>query len=357
MSLPNTTSQWILAHSPSGNINFDGPNSTFQLKEDVPLPAVMDNQVLLQTLYISNDPAQRTLIWKDFSSERHYTELVKEGEVMRASRAICKILNSRSTAFETNQLVLAQTNWSHHAVVDADACFPIQEIPGLSITHFLGALGGTGITAWYGLIDIGHTTKDDIVCVSGAAGATGSMVVQIAKHVLGCRRVIGIAGGENKCRWVESIGADACVDYKAPDFKEQLLKATDGYVSVYFDNVGGEILDLMITRMARFGRILACGSISNYSTSGKGEDVNAGLKNWFEVVVNRLEIRGFLFFDLGDRMRDYVDKLAQATREGKLKLTGENNTVVDTKWEDLPKTWNLLFTGGNRGKLITKVVD
>lgn len=357
MALPKTTPQWILAHSPSGDIVLDGPNSTFQLKKDVPLPPLQDNQVLLQSIYFSNDPAQRTLIWKDYPSDRHYTTLMKEGELMRAYRVICKVLDSRSDLFKTGQLVIASPGWSLYAVVDASACHPIKKIPGLDVTHFLGNLGGAGITAWYGLIDIARATKDDVVCVSGAAGATGSMVVQIAKHVLGCKRVIGIAGGEKKCRWVESLGADICINYKANDFQEQLLKVTDGYVNVFFDNVGGKILDLMLTRVARYGRIAACGTISNYSSAGGSDVEAAGINNWFQVVVNRLEIKGFITFDLGERTGEYVDKLIQAVKEGKIKLSDDNNTVVDTKWEDFPRTWNLLFTGGSQGKLITNVVD
>jgi NADPH-dependent curcumin reductase CurA len=357
MSLPKATPQWILAHSPSGDIVLDGPNSTFQLKKDVPLPPLQDNQVLLQSVYFSNDPAQRTLIWKDYPSDRHYTNLMKEGELMRAYRVICKVLDSRSDLFKVGQLVIASPGWSLYAVVDAGACHPINELPGLDNTHFLGSLGGAGTTAWYGLIDIARATKDDVVCVSGAAGATGSMVVQIAKHVLGCKRVIGIAGGEKKCRWVESLGADVCIDYKASDFQEQLLKVTEGYVNVFFDNVGGKILDLMLTRVARYGRIAACGTISNYSSAGGSDVEAAGLNNWFQVVVNRLEIKGFITFDLGERTGEYVDRLIQAVKEGKIKLSDDNNTVVDTKWEDFPRTWNLLFTGGSQGKLITKVVD
>jgi NADPH-dependent curcumin reductase CurA len=199
-------------------------------------------------------------------------------------------------------------------------------------------------------------TKDDVICISGAAGVTGSAAARIAKHVLDCMHVISIAGGEKKCGWVRLIGTDTCVDYKAADFREQLLKATEGYVSVCFDNVAGEILDLMLTRIANYGRVIACGAIITYNASGKDVDVKTSQKNWFQVVVKRLENRGFIAFDLGERMGEYIEKLVQAVKEGNLMLT-DNNTVVNTKWEDLPKTWNLLFTGGNQGKLVTKIVD
>lgn len=195
-------------------------------------------------------------------------------------------------------------------------------------------------TASYGLVDISRVTKEDVVCVSGAAGATGSMVVQISKHVLGYKRAICIAGEDKKCRWVESLSTDVCIDYKATDFQEQLLKVTEIYVNVFFDNVGGKILDLMLTRVDRYGRIAACGSISNYSSAGGSDVEAAGINSWFQVVVNRLEIKGFNTFDLGERAGEYLDNWIQAVKEGKIKLIDDNNTVVDTEWEDFPRTRN-----------------
>jgi NADPH-dependent curcumin reductase CurA len=185
---------------------------------------------------------------------------------------------------------------------------------GMSKTHYLGALGLTGLTAYFGLTEVVNTTKDDIVVISGAAGATGMMAVQIAKHIIGCKKVIGMAGSDEKCKWVESLGADLCLNCKSsargcagrhaeihPDksssFKEDLKKATlgpDNYANVYFDNVGGEILDFMLTRMAKFGRVSCCGAISNYNSSG---DTMVGVKNWFEVITMRLMCKGFIVLD------------------------------------------------------------
>lgn len=357
MSTSRTTSQWILANPPTGDVVFEGPNATFQLK-DGSLPELKEDQVLVENLYFSNEPAQRTWIWQDFPAERHYTTPVRKGDVMRGSRAISKVVATRSEALREGQLVaVGGIGWSRASVLDAKTCTPIQEMPGLGIEHFLGAFAGTGITALYGLVDIGKATADDIVCVSGAAGATGSVVVQLAKHVLGCKRVIGIAGGQQKCKWVESIGADVCVDYKASDFTEQLRKATEPNPTVYFDNVAGEILDLMLTRVARFGRIVACGGISNYNTSGDSSNPkHVGIKNWMEIVTNRIQVSGFIIMDLGPKLPEYTKRLVSYYKEGKLKLDDGHLTVIDTKWEDFPKTWNMLFTGGNQGKLITHVV-
>ena len=152
----------------------------------------------------------------------------------------------------------------------------------------------TGLTAYYGLIEMVRASKDDIVVISGAAGATGSMAVQIAKKIIGCKKVIGIAGSDDKCKWVQSLGADLCLNYKNPSFADELVKATpgpDNFANVYYDNVGGEILDLMLTRMAKFGRVAACGAISNYNHT---PDRMTGIKNWFEVISMCLEIRGFI---------------------------------------------------------------
>jgi len=272
---------------------------------------------------------------------------------------LCKVIDSKADNWQKDQLVVAPLGWTQYGVVDAKPLVPLEEIPGLSITHYIGAFGGVGLTAYHGLTEVGRTTKDDAVVVSGAAGGTGSMVVRIAKHMLGCKKVIGIAGGKEKCKWVESIGADVCVDYKSSDFEEQLKKATDGFVEVYFDNVGGEILDLMLTRLKRYGRIIACGAIANYNRSGHGKgskDDREGIKNWFEIVSSRLEVKGFIVSDNMARFPEYVKKLTQAAKDGKLKLSDENNYIVDTKFEDIPKTWTLLFEGANTGKLITKLV-
>lgn len=144
-----------------------------------------------------------------------------------------------------------------------------------------------------------------------------------------------------------------CVDYKAPDFKEQLLKATEGFVDVYFDNVGGEILDIMLTRVKRHGRIAACGGVSGYNNTNKG-----GIQNWMEIVKNRLNVLGFIVIDAiqGGKAPQIIGTLVGGIKEGKIKIGEDSETVVPTKFEDIPKTWNMLFEGGNQGKLVTKLI-
>ncbi|KAL8992569.1 MAG: hypothetical protein Q9169_006999 [Polycauliona sp. 2 TL-2023] len=354
MSIPSETRQWILSNKATGLPTLSGPSPTFTLTK-TPLNPPAADQVLLQLLYLSNDPAQRGWISAHIDAARLYLPPVEVGSPMNA-RGLCKILQSNAEGWQEGDLVLASTGWREYAVLNASACQKIPSLEGLDvgITQFLGALGMTGLTAWFGLKEIARAGPDDTVVVSGAAGATGSMVVQIAKHIIGCKRVIGIAGGEEKCKWVkEHLGADVCVDYKSPSFVEDLKKETEGFVEVYFDNVGGEILDLMLTRVKRYGRIAACGAIAEYNKDSAGA---YGIKNWFEVVMNRIEIKGFIVLDFIDKAAEATKELVKATREGKIKIDAGNETVVETGFEGVPETWMKLFEGGNRGKLVTKLV-
>lgn len=274
------------------------------------------------------------------------------------SYAIAQVLESNIPSLPPGQLVMGSLGWTSHALVSATDVRPIQADPtsGIRPTHFIGSLGGPGLTAYNGLIDVARATASDTVVVSGAAGATGSMVVQIAKHLIGCKRVIGIAGGAKKCKWVESLGADICVDYKAPSFREDLKKATEGFVDVYFDNVGGEILDLMLTRVKRFGRIAACGAVATYNSMGSEA---SGIKNWFEIIVNRIEVRGFIVTDAVEsgKAGGWMAELVKGVKEGKIRVGEDTETVVKTRFEDVPRTWVMLFEGGNTGKLVTQLVE
>ena len=349
MSLPKESKKYILANKPTDLAQLEGPSATFALKQES-IPPLQENQVLVKTLYISNDPAQRGWIAKGANPERLYVPPVQEGEVMR-SRNILQVVDSKSSIYSKGDLVLGSPGWTEYAVLAAKELQKVEKVPGLSETHFLGALGLTGVTAFYGLTEIANVGPDDTVVVSGAAGATGSMAVQIAKHILGCKKVVGMAGESEKCKWVESLGADVCLNYKDQSFKDQLKRATEGFVEVYFDNVGGDILDFMLTRMKRHGRVAACGAITQYNKSQQD-----GIKNWFQVISNRIEIRGFIVFDYMNRAHEAIATLVKAFQEGKIKLGDENETIVNTKFEDVPRTWLRLFEGRNTGKLLTKVV-
>jgi NADPH-dependent curcumin reductase CurA len=343
--------KWVLSNPPVADVVLEGNDATFKL-ENVTLPELGADQILVKTLYLSNDPAQRGWIQKGMDPERLYVPPVQEGETMR-SYGIGEVVESTADSLKKGTLVTGTLNWTDYTVVGAKEVRPVaaDEKSGIRVTNYIGSLGGPGLTAYYGITDIARATKDDVVVVSGAAGATGSMVVQIAKHLIGCKKVIGIAGGDKKCKWVESLGADVCVDYKAASFKEDLKKATDGFVDVYFDNVGGEILDLMLSRIKRFGRVAACGAISAYN------DPTVGVKNWFEIIANRIEVRGFIVIDamVSGKAGDMLGAITQGIKDGKIKIDPESETVVPTKFEDVPKTWTTLFSGGNQGKLVTEI--
>lgn len=393
MSLPTTTRQWSLAAHPTGLPTYGSPDSTFKLEEK-DLPSLSDGQILVQTLYLSNDPAQRGWIAppSQIDPKRLYVPPVQVGEPMRA-RGLAKVLSSRNGDFKEGDIVQGNVNWREYAVLDAkdrsQGVRKVQELPGgLSITHFLGALGSTGLTAWYGLIEVVGAKQGERVVVSGAAGATGSMVVQIAKHIVGASYVVGIAGSDDKCKWVESLGADKCkpsllvsdnghelvrvrpdqtipvwnkqnkaianwdtgLNYKSKTFEKDLKEACGDGVDVYFDNVGGEILDAMLANMKQNGRISACGAITGYN----GEAA-LPLKNYFNVISMRLQIKGFIVIDFLHKAPETIAKLVAAVQEGKIKIGKENETVVETKFDHIPGTWLKLFEGGNQGKLVTKL--
>ncbi|CAA9963298.1 NADP-dependent oxidoreductase [Pyrenophora teres f. maculata] len=347
------TRQWVLENPPRADPKLEGDDATFKLVKNT-LPVPKEDEVLVKVKYFSNDPAMRGWIDPTIESERLYVDPVKKGDIMRAY-AIGEIVTSSTEKLPKGQLVMGDFGWTEYTVQNVKAVRPIQadESAGIRPTHFIGSLGGPGITAYAGLIDTARATASDTVVVSGAAGATGSMVVQLAKHVVGCKRVIGIAGGPEKCKWVESLGADICVDYKSASFEKDLKAATEGFVEVYFDNVGGDILSLMLSRMKRFGRIAACGAVATYNSMA-----DSGVKNWFEIISNRLEVKGFIVIDAitSGKAGPWIQEMIGAVKEGKIRVGEETETVVKTKFEDVPRTWMMLFEGGNRGKLVTEVV-
>lgn len=361
-SQPSQTRQWLLAHKPTGLPVLSGEDQTFRLETtSLPLP-LKENQLLLKLVYLSNDPAQRGWIAPRVNPDRLYLPPVQLNTPMHA-RGLAEVLDSTSSqpGFKKGDFVLASMGWSEYAVLDAAACQPAPQLPGgLSRTHYLGALGMTGLTAYYGIKEVGETKSSDVVVVSGAAGATGSMAVQIAKKIVGAKLVVGIAGGEEKCRYVEqNLGADKCVDYKKEGWKKDLAEATSaarggnekGFVDVYFDNVGGEMLDYMLSRMAMHGRVVACGAISQYNSSEGTE-----LKNYFEVISMRIQIRGMIVLDYVHKIAEVMGIFKQAIQEGKLNVSEESEHVVEAKFEEVPKVWLKLFQGANTGKLVTKIM-
>jgi NADPH-dependent curcumin reductase CurA len=351
---PATTRQWILARKSSGRPIIDGPESLFQLVE-TPLPQLDEEreEVLLKVLYLSNDPAQRLWIDSGIDERRLYVKPVDVGEIMRSYSSIAEVVQSKCAKLQVGTLVSCATGWCEYAVVPASECMPIEATGQLSPTQFSGVFGIAGVTAYYGLVDTVHAGPDDAVVISGAAGAVGSAAVQIAKNVLGCKKVIGIAGTDEKCRWVETLGADVCLNYKSKTFLADLASATEPFVEVFFDNTGGEVLDFMLTRLEKNGRVAACGAISEYNID-RGS--RPGIKNWYDVIAMRLNVRGLVVTDLAPaRWGAIVHELLQGYHEGKIQADEAGQTIVPASFEDIPKVWMRLFDGQATGKLLTKL--
>lgn len=235
MDLPTSTRQWVLREKPYGEPVVEGDNSTFAI-EETSIPALQDGQVLLKTLYLSNDPTQRSWISPLAQPDRLYLPPVEVGEVMR-SIGIAQVVHSRSPDIAAGALVTCFPGWAEYSVKNSSEVYPIDTTVDLPVTHFLGVLGLTGFTAYCALKHVVKAKAEDVIVISGAAGAVGSVAVQMAKKMIGCRKVIGIAGTDAKCRWVEQLGADVCVNYKSPSFKEELTRETEGFVEIYFGNV------------------------------------------------------------------------------------------------------------------------
>ncbi|KAL4861426.1 hypothetical protein BDV12DRAFT_204024 [Aspergillus spectabilis] len=348
MSLPTSTRAWILSNKAADSApTTTGPNPTFtQITRD--LPALSPNQVLVKNLSLSNDPAQRTWINSTYPAHRMYMPPVQVNDVMAAT-GVAEVLFSTSPSYKPGDHIVGMTGWAEYAVLDAARVNPAAPLPrGLSETHYLGAFGLTGLTAYFGLLKVGGLKKGERVVVSGAAGATGSMVVQIAKKIVGAEYVLGIAGGEAKCRWVESLGADTCLNYKSSTFYDDLKEATKDGVNVYFDNIGGELLDNMLNLVSVHARIVACGFISGYN----GEQV-ATFRNWWNVTFMKIEIKGFIVLQFLDQYPEAINFLIEAVTDGRIQVDEKSETIVKGTVEEIPEIWARLFEGGNTGKLVT----
>jgi NADPH-dependent curcumin reductase CurA len=330
-----------LARRPQGRF----AREDFQLVEE-PLPDLREGEALVHTLFLSLDPASRG--WA--SEVPSYMPPVPIGDVMRGF-GVGKVITTRNPALPEGALVAGMTGWQEYAVLSSDGPRAATVLPdGLPISPsaFLGVLGPTGYTAYFGLLDVAKIQSGETVVVSAAAGAVGSIAGQIAK-IKGCR-AIGIAGGADKCKWVtDELRFDACVDYKREDWRERLREATKGGVDVDFENVGGAIFDEVLARMKQNGRVALCGLISQYNNTER----TPGPYNFAAILTKRLRVEGFIVIDYVKRFREAAMQLAQWMMEGKLHA---RETVIDGL-EKAPEAVNLLFDGGNLGKLVVKVGD
>jgi NADPH-dependent curcumin reductase CurA len=331
-----TNRQWRLARRPVGMVTPDDFVSAEQ-----PLSPPGENEVLVRTLYVSFDPAMRAFL----HDRPSYVPPQPIGEVMRAG-AIGQVVESRSPGLAAGDFVTGGFGWQEYAVAPAASAMKIAG--GRPLPHYLSVLGGTGITAYFGLLEVARIVAGETVVVSGAAGATGSAAVQIAK-LKGCR-TIGVAGGAMKCRWlVDDLGLDGAIDYKNESVSARLKELCPDGVNVYFDNVGGSILETLIGHMARHGRIALCGMISGYND----ERPTPGPSNLFELVARSIRMEGFLAFN-------YLAKFDEARRDLESWLdAGQLKAFVDVQegFENIPKTFLRIFTGENLGKQMLKIAD
>jgi NADPH-dependent curcumin reductase CurA len=297
-------------------------------------------EVLVRTLFLSLDPAMRG--W--MNEGKSYIPPVQIGEVMRAG-GVGTVVASRHPQLKEGDHVYGTLGVQEYATLDGKTLTKVDG-SGVPLPVYLGTLGMPGLTAYFGLLDVGQPKPGDTVVVSGAAGAVGTVVGQIAK-IKGCR-VVGIAGGKHKCDYlVQELGFDAAVDYKSDELKKTLRQQCPKGVDVYFDNVGGDILDTVLTQLARKARIVICGAISQYnSTTGV-----KGPANYLSLLVNRASMTGMVVFDYVDRYPEAMRELAGWLAAGKLKSREDIVSGIETFPEALLK----LFKGENLGKLVLKV--
>ncbi|KAI0775169.1 alcohol dehydrogenase [Trametes elegans] len=333
---PSQYTRITLAERPTAGI----APSTFK-REVVPFDLKPGaGQALVRALYASIDPAMRGWL----NDKRSYIRPVQIGEVMRAL-VLGEVLEAGpGSKFGKGDIVSGVFGWTEYAVVDDKAAEKVLTQPGVDVLDFLGPLGSTGLTAYFGLLDVGKVKAGETLVVSGAAGATGSIVCQIGKKK--GATVYAIAGSPDKCEWLEKeLGVDNAFNYKSPTFYEDFRK-TAGYIDVFFDNVGGDILNFMLTRLKQKARIVLCGAISDYNNAKP-----KGLSSYTNLISQRARIEGFIVFDYADRYPEALRDLASWLKDGSLK----RRFHVVQGLQNAPEALNMLFTGGNTGKLVVQV--
>jgi NADPH-dependent curcumin reductase CurA len=331
--------QWVLSARPKEMVE----RENFEWREE-PVPQVGEGEFLVRNLWLSCDPAQRA--WMEIDT---YIPVLPLGEVMLSGSA-GEVVESKHPDFAEGDLVAGAFGWQEYAVSDGGSgIFGVNKVPpGVDLPTALSLFGISGLTAYFGLLEVGQLKPGETVLVSGAAGSVGSLVVQIAK-IKDCR-VVGIAGGARKCEWLKNeLGIDGAIDYKGEDVPARISELCPKGVDVFFDNVGGEILDAALDQIAFFGRVVLCGAISGYTNF----EQRHGIRNTHQLVVRRGTMRGFLVFDYLDRAMEAIAELAGWAAAGKIK----SELDVVEGLENAPEALNRLFTGQNVGKQLVKVAD
>ncbi len=336
-----TNRQFRLKERPAGRIsdaNFDFVTQ--------PVPEVCDGQALVRNLYLSLDPTMR--IW--MTDVPQYMPPVKIGDVMRGS-GLGQVLDSKCKDYKKGDIVTGLLGWQDYSVIDAADKMAPQVLPKLlpiPLTAMLGPAGMTGLSAYFGLLDVGQPKKDETLVVSAAAGAVGCIVGQIGK-IKGCR-VVGIAGDDDKCQWLtKELGFDAAVNYKKEDWKKQLAAACPKGVDINFENVGGDIMNTVNSMLNLKGRVVLCGLISGYNDA----DSSKAKADMRQILMKRARVEGFIILDYASKFREGAMQLATWIMQGKIKY---KETIVNGL-EQAPTAINKLFDGGNTGKLMVKIAD
>jgi hypothetical protein len=310
-------------------------------EEPVPVPPA--GGFLVRNLMLAFDPAMRGWI----EDRPSYLPPVGIGEVMRGS-TVGQVVSSEHPGFAAGDLVQGMLGWQDWVAFGPGAPFVSKLPKGASPTLALGVLGTTGVTAYFGLLDVGRPKAGETVVVSGAAGATGSVAAQIAR-IEGCR-VIGIAGGPAKCAWLTGeCGLDAAIDYKREDVGRRLGELCPRGIDVFFDNVGGAILDAALARIALRARVVLCGGISRYNE----ERPSPGPSNYLNLVVQRARMEGFIVLDYAARFGEAVQRLAQWVAEGRIAWRAD----VQHGLENAPRTFLRLFRGENFGRQLLEIAS
>jgi NADPH-dependent curcumin reductase CurA len=332
--------QWLLAARPDGMI---GPQN-FEYVE-TPMPTISSGQILVKNLYLSFDPTQRN--W--MVDRPGYLPPVAMGEVMRAG-SVSQVVESQHADFAVGELVQTTGCWQDYAVVEpGKGPTGINKLPpGVSPEMMLSILGITGMTAYFGLMDHGQPKAGETVLVSGAAGATGSVVGQIAK-LKGCR-VVGIAGGPEKCAWLKDVaGFDAVIDYKNENVSEQIAIHCPDKWDVFFDNVGGPILEAALNHLNLYSRVVMCGGIANYNNT----EPAPGPNNLMNLVTNRGRMQGFIILDYLPRAMEAIEALMGWVASGDIIYQVD----MQEGFDNIPRTLQRLYTGENLGKQLLKIAD